>query len=131
MTSFEIFSLVAIIVCLLASFFFSGSETALTASSRARMHALAKHGDKRARIVNRLLEMRERLIGAVLLGNNVANIVASSLATGLLLLWFGEVGIFYATAIMTVVVVVLREATRRGLPEVRRQALWLALNGKN
>ncbi|HXY90750.1 MAG TPA: HlyC/CorC family transporter [Xanthobacteraceae bacterium] len=109
MTPLEIFSLVAVIVCLVASFFFSGSETALTASSRARMHALAQHGDKRAKIVNRLLAARERLIGAVLLGNNVANIVASSLATGILLLWFGEVGILYATAIMTVIVVVFAE----------------------
>jgi len=109
MTPLEIFSLVAVIVCLVASFFFSGSETALTASSRARMHALAQHGDKRAKIVNRLLAGRERLIGAVLLGNNVANIVASSLATGILLLWFGEVGILYATAIMTVIVVVFAE----------------------
>src|SRR6266576_6420623 len=102
MTPFEIFSLLAVVFCLFASFFFSGSETALTASSRARMHALAQNGDKRAKLVNRLLEARERLIGAILLGNNVANIVASSLATGLLLLWFGEVGIFYATAIMAV-----------------------------
>jgi Mg2+/Co2+ transporter CorB len=109
MTPFEIFSLFAVVFCLLASFFFSGSETALTASSRARMHALAQNGDKRAKLVNRLLEARERLIGAILLGNNVANIVASSLATGLLLLWFGEVGIFYATAIMAVVVVVFSE----------------------
>ena len=109
MTSLEIFSLVAVIVSLFASFFFSGSETALTASSRARMHALAQHGDKRAKIVNRLLQTRERLIGAVLLGNNVANIVASSLATGILLLWFGEVGILYASAIMTVIVVVFAE----------------------
>jgi Mg2+/Co2+ transporter CorB len=115
MTFFEIFSLVAVFVCLLASFFFSGSETALTASSRARMHALAQNGDKRAKIVNRLLEMRQRLIGAVLLGNNVANIVASSLATGILLLWFGEVGIFYATVIMAVVVVVFSEVMPKTL----------------
>jgi Mg2+/Co2+ transporter CorB len=109
MTPFEIASLVAVVFCLLASFFFSGSETALTASSRARMHALAQHGDSRARLILRLLEARERLIGAVLLGNNVANIVASSLATGILLLWFGEVGIFYASAIMAVVLVVFAE----------------------
>jgi len=109
MTSLEIFSLVAVIFCLVASFFFSGSETALTASSRARMHALAQQGDKRAKIVNRLLAAREQLIGAVLLGNNTANIVASSLATGILLLWFGEVGILYATAIITVIVVVFAE----------------------
>jgi Mg2+/Co2+ transporter CorB len=109
MTFLEIFSIVAVFVCLLASFFFSGSETALTASSRARMHALAQNGDERAKIVNRLLATRERLIGAILLGNNVATIVASSLATGILLLWFGEVGIFYATAIMAVVIVVFSE----------------------
>jgi Mg2+/Co2+ transporter CorB len=109
MTFLEIFSIVAVFVCLLASFFFSGSETALTASSRARMHALAQSGDERAKIVNRLLATRERLIGAILLGNNVATIVASSLATGILLLWFGEVGIFYATAIMAVVIVVFSE----------------------
>jgi Mg2+/Co2+ transporter CorB len=109
MTFLEIFSIVAVFVCLLASFFFSGSETALPASSRARMHALAQSGDERAKIVNRLLATRERLIGAILLGNNVATIVASSLATGILLLWFGEVGIFYATAIMAVVIVVFSE----------------------
>ncbi|HLL27868.1 MAG TPA: HlyC/CorC family transporter [Xanthobacteraceae bacterium] len=109
MTPFEIASLVAVVVCLLASFFFSGSETALTASSRARMHALAQHGDKRAKIINRLLAAREQLIGAILLGNNVAAVAASSLATGILLLWFGEVGIFYATAIMTVIIVVFAE----------------------
>ena len=109
MTFLEIFSIVAVFVCLLASFFFSGSETALTASSRARMHALAQNGDERAKIVNRLLATRERLIGAILLGNNVATIVASSLATGILLLWFGEVGIFYATVIMAVVIVVFSE----------------------
>jgi Mg2+/Co2+ transporter CorB len=109
MTFLEIFSIVAVFLCLLASFFFSGSETALTASSRARMHALAQNGDERAKIVNRLLATRERLIGAILLGNNVATIVASSLATGILLLWFGEVGIFYATAIMAVVIVVFSE----------------------
>jgi Mg2+/Co2+ transporter CorB len=115
MTFFEIFSLVAVFVCLLASFFFSGSETALTASSRARMHALAQTGDKRAKIVNRLMEMRQRLIGAILLGNNVATIVASSLATGIFLLWFGEVGIFYATAVMAVVIVVFSEVMPKTL----------------
>jgi Mg2+/Co2+ transporter CorB len=109
MTTLELFSLVAVVFCLLVSFFFSGSETALTAYSRARMTALETSGNKRAKIVNRLMKTRERLIGALLLGNNVANIAASSLATGVLLSWFGEVGIFYATGIMTVIVVVFSE----------------------
>jgi Mg2+/Co2+ transporter CorB len=102
-------ALAIILVCLVASFFFSASETALTAFSRARMLRIENGGDLRARLVNRLAEVRERMIGAILTGSNVANISASSLATGLLLSWFGEVGVLYATAIMTVVIVVFTE----------------------
>lgn len=101
--------LVIIVVCLALSFFFSGSETALTAFSRARMLQREKSGNTRAGVVNRLAATRERMIGAILTGNNVVNIAASALATGLLFAWFGEVGVLYATAIMTVVVVVLTE----------------------
>ena len=102
-------SLIVIVLCLGLSFFFSGSETALTAFSRARMLRMEKTGNRRAALVNRLLETRERLIGAILTGNNVVNIAASSLTTGLLLNWFGDVGVLYATMIMTVVVVVFTE----------------------
>jgi len=95
--------------CLLAAFFFSGSETALTASSRATMLRLAKDGDPKAGIVTRLLEAREELIGALLIGNNVATIVSSTLATGLMLKFFGESGLLAATVIMTVLVLVFCE----------------------
>jgi Mg2+/Co2+ transporter CorB len=103
------FSLFVILLCLLLSFFFSGSETALTASSRAGLLRLEKSGNRRARIANRLLQARERLIGAILLGNNAVNIGASSLATGILLAWFGDVGVIYATVVMTLVVVIFTE----------------------
>jgi Mg2+/Co2+ transporter CorB len=73
------------------------------------MHRLEKRGDRRAAIVNRLLGRRERMIGALLFGNNAVNIIASSLATSLLLFWFGEVGVLYATAVMTVLIVVFAE----------------------
>ena len=102
-------ALVTVIVLLLLSAFFAGSETALTASSRASMARLEKQGNKRAGIVNRLLEQRERLLGALLFGNNAVNIAASALATGVLLAWFGVAGVVYATVIMTVVVVVFAE----------------------
>jgi Mg2+/Co2+ transporter CorB len=101
--------LLAILICLLLSFFFSGSETALTAFSRARMLRMEKTGNLRAGIVNRLLQARERLIGAILLGNNLVNIAASALATGLLLAWFGDVGVLYATVVMTATVVIFTE----------------------
>jgi Mg2+/Co2+ transporter CorB len=109
MTANDWLSLVIVLICLLLSAFFAGSETALTASSRASMARLEKHGNKRAAVVNRLLKSRERLIGALLLGNNAVNIAASALATGVLLAWFGKAGVLYATIVMTAVVVVFSE----------------------
>jgi len=102
-------ALVTVFVLLLLSAFFAGSETALTASSRASMSRLEKQGNRRAGIVNRLLEQRERLLGALLFGNNAVNIAASALATGVLLTWFGHAGVLYATVVMTIVVVVFSE----------------------
>jgi Mg2+/Co2+ transporter CorB len=122
------------VVCLAVSFFFSASETALTGFSRARMLQLEKNGNARARLVNRLIETRERMIGAILAGNNVANIAASALTTGVLYAWFGDVGVLYATAIMTVVIVVFIEVLPKTLaintPDrvalvVARPVLWL------
>jgi Mg2+/Co2+ transporter CorB len=109
MTTEDWLSLLVVLVCLLLSAFFSASETALTASSRASLARLEKQGSARASIVNRLLGARERLLGAILLANNAANIAASALATGVLLAWFGDVGIVYATVVMTVLVVVFAE----------------------
>jgi Mg2+/Co2+ transporter CorB len=99
----------AIIVLLVFSAFFSGSETAITAASRARMHSLAKRGSWRAALVNRLIGKRERLIGALLLGNNMVTITASTLAAGLFLELFGHAGVAYATLVMTVLVVIFAE----------------------
>jgi Mg2+/Co2+ transporter CorB len=101
------FSVVAF--CLLVSAFFAASETALTGVSRASMLRLSKHGNQDAAIVSNLSAMRERMIGALLLGNNIANIGASALATGIFTIWFGEVGVLYATAVMTVLVVIFAE----------------------
>jgi Mg2+/Co2+ transporter CorB len=109
MTLLDWLTIVAVAVCLLVSAFFSGSETALTVSSRAAMLRLEKQGNSDATIVNRLLSMRERLLGALLLGNNVTNITASTLATGVLLSWFGSAGVIYATIVMTVLIFVLCE----------------------
>ena len=99
----------AILLLLFLSGFFSGSETALTATSRARMHQMEKNGDRRARIVARLIASRERLIGALLLGNNLVNILASALATSVFLTLFGEAGVAIATLVMTALVLVFAE----------------------
>src|ERR1700704_1594561 len=97
--------LLAVFVFLLMAFFFSGSETAMMASSRGTMLRLAKNGNPNAAIVTGMLMRRERLLGAVLLGNNVATIVSSSLATLLLHDWFGDIGVIYASLVMTVMVI--------------------------
>ncbi|MBT5897829.1 MAG: DUF21 domain-containing protein, partial [Rhodospirillaceae bacterium] len=70
-----VFSIVGVVVLLVLSALFSGTETALTAVSRARMHQLERRGVRRAGRVNRLIARPERLIGAVLLGNNLVNIL--------------------------------------------------------
>jgi Mg2+/Co2+ transporter CorB len=106
----EIFLIVfAVFILILLSGFFSGSETALTAASRARMHNLAKAGKKRASLVNKILEKKERMIGAILLGNNLVNILASALATSLFIKMAGETGVLYATVVMTLLVLIFAE----------------------
>jgi len=121
-------SIAAIVVLLVLSGLFSGSETALTASSRARMHHLEKRGNRKASIVNRLTERKERLIGAILLGNNLVNIFASALATSVLISFFGDAGVAIATLVMTLAILVFAEVLPKtyALRSPDRTALALA-----
>lgn len=108
--SMDIWIAVGIVLfSILLSAFFSGSETALTAASRARMHALEQSGDARAGVVNRLLQSRDRLIGAMLLGNTLVNIGSSAVATSLMIALFGEKGALYATVLMTALLLIFAE----------------------
>ncbi|XBQ16570.1 MAG: HlyC/CorC family transporter [Oceanicaulis sp.] len=99
----------AVLGLLAFSGFFSGSETALTATSKARMLSLEKEKDARAKRVNLLIADRERLIGAILLGNNLVNILASSIAAAVFLAMFGEAGVPIATLVMTFLVLIFAE----------------------
>ena len=99
----------AVLALLGLSGFFSGSETALTAASRARMHHLESNGDRRAALVNRLISDREGLIGSILLGNNLVNILASAMATSMFIGLFGSSGVAIATAVMTLLVLIFAE----------------------
>ncbi len=94
---------------LIVSAFFSASETGMTAASRARIYELARKGSRRATMVLSLLSKRERLIGTLLLGNNIMNIWASALATTVMLGLFGASGVIYATIGMTILVLVFGE----------------------
>jgi len=123
--------IIAIFVLLALSGFFSGSETALTAASRARMHALEKEGDKRAAAVNRLISNREGLIGSILLGNNVVNILASVLATSLFTQLFGQGGVALAmaTGVMTILVLVFAEVMPKTYAIGRPDAMAMTVAG--
>lgn len=99
----------AILGLLMFSAFFSGSETALTAVSRAKMRRLTDQGSRRAKRVVSLTDDGETLIGAILIGNNIVNILATSLATSLALSLFGDSGVAIATLVMTVLVMIFAE----------------------
>ncbi|WP_127902887.1 HlyC/CorC family transporter [Solirhodobacter olei] len=100
---------VAILALICVSAFFSGSETALTAASRGKLRTQADRGSKGALAALKITEDNERLIGALLLGNNVANILAASLATALMTRLFGQSGVALATLCMTVLVLIFAE----------------------
>ncbi|WP_413850419.1 HlyC/CorC family transporter [Albidovulum sp.] len=99
----------AILALLLMSAFFSGSETALTAASRGKLRAQADKGNAGAEIALAVKEDSERLIGAILLGNNVANILSASLATALFSRVLGANGVAVATLVMTALVLIFAE----------------------
>ncbi|PID35658.1 MAG: hypothetical protein CR993_08900 [Rhodobacterales bacterium] len=99
----------AILALIALSAFFSGSETALTAASRGKLHAKADKGDRGATRALSITEDNERLIGSVLLGNNLVNILSTSLATALFTRALGEAGVAWATLVMTLLVLVFAE----------------------
>ena len=98
-----------ILFLLVLSGFFSGSETALTAASRGKLRAQADKGSRGATRALKITEDNERLIGSVLLGNNLVNILAASMATALFTRIFGESGVALATLVMTLLVLVFSE----------------------
>ena len=104
-----LWSVVITIILMVLSAFFAGSETAMTAASRARMHQLEKAGEKRAPAVNWLLKHREQMVGAMLLGNTFVNIASSALVTSVLLTLFGDSGVALATVVTTALVLVFCE----------------------
>ncbi len=118
-------TIIAVLLLICMSGFFSGSETALTAVSRGRMRQLETNGNQRAGAVAKLTENKERLIGALLIGNNLVNVLSSALATSLFLALFGESGVVYATLVMTVMLVIFAEVLPKylGISQTDRFAM--------
>jgi Mg2+/Co2+ transporter CorB len=120
-------SFVPIGLLLVVGAFFAGSETALTGVSRGRMHQLEKDGSHAARDVNRLMTDRERMVGALLLGNTIVNILATSLATSILESHFGPQTVLVATALMTVLILFFVEVLPKTLAIARTDRFALAV----
>ena len=128
MTEPWMIDVILIVFLLICSGFFSGSETGVTAVSRARIFHLASDGNKRAKKVSKLREQKEELIGAILLGNNLVNIAATAIATSLAIRLFGDGGVFIATAVLTVTVLIFAEVLPKtyAFRNAERTALFVA-----
>jgi Mg2+/Co2+ transporter CorB len=120
--------ILAILILIAMSAFFNMSETGLTAASRARIHALDLDGNAKAKLVNKLLASPEKLIGAVLIGNTLVDVLAAGLASTLAIRLVGEVGVIYATAIVTLLIVIFAAVLPKtyALAYAERVALFVA-----
>lgn len=105
----NLFLWIVLIICLLISAFFSGSETAMMAQNRYKLKHLAEKGDKAALRVQKLLEKTDALLGTILLGNNFVNILATSIGTVIGIRLFGDAGVLVATVFLTVIVLIFAE----------------------
>src|SRR5882757_1415938 len=117
-----------VVLCLMLGAYMSAAETAITGASRPRMHRLAQQGNKRAAMVNSLLDRKDEAVSAVLLGNSVVNILSASLTTAVLTALFGAAGVVYATIAVGVMVVIFAEVMPKtwALLRADRVALILA-----
>src|SRR5216684_5221550 len=117
-----------VVLCLMLGAYMSAAETAITGASRPRMHRLAQQGNKRAVLINGLLDRKDEAVSAVLLGNSVVNILSASLTTAVLTAIFGAAGVVYATIIVGVMVVIFAEVMPKtwALLRADRVALILA-----
>ena len=117
--------ILALIICLAFSAFFSASETAMMSLNRYKLKHQADEGNKRAKCASHLLKHTDRLIGTILLGNNFVNIAATSLGTLIGLRLYGDLGVLLSTIILTVVVLVFSEVAPKTLAATNAQRIAL------
>ncbi|KEI02351.1 HlyC/CorC family transporter [Clostridium botulinum] len=113
--STRIIAVVILLILIGLSALFSASETALTSLSKIRIRQMKEEGIKRAEIVDKLVDNTNKMLSAILVGNNVVNIGASALATSIAINQFGEKGVTISTVVMTIVVLIFAEITPKSL----------------
>ena len=104
-----------LVVLVLLSAYFSSTETAFSSLNRMRLKSMANAGNKRAELAGRLADNYDELLSTILIGNNIVNICAASLATVLFTRLMGEGGVSVSTAVMTILVLIFGEITPKGL----------------
>ena len=125
MDSSDIFQIIFLVLLLMLSAFFSSAETALITVNRIRMRTLAEDGNKRAATVLRITDNSGKMLSAILIGNNIVNLSASSLATSLAIKIWGSVGAGIATGILTVLILIFGEISPKTLATVNSEKLAL------
>ena len=129
MDSGDIFQIVILIILLLLSAFFSSAETALTTVNRIRLRTLAEDGDVRAERVLRITDDSGKMLSAILIGNNIVNLSASSLATSLAIKVWGNMGAGIATGILTFLILIFGEISPKTLATIHSERIALAYSG--
>lgn len=129
MDSGAIFQIVFLVILLLLSAFFSSAETALTTANRIRMRTLAEDGDKRAAAVLRITDDSGKMLSAILIGNNIVNLSASSIATSLAIKLWGSVGAGIVTGILTILILIFGEISPKTLATIHSEKISLAYSG--
>lgn len=115
MNDINVIYIAVMVLCIVMSAFFSASETAFSSVNKTRLKTLAEKGDNRARITLDLAESYDKLISTILIGNNVVNILASSLGTIIFVGLYGDIGATISTAVLTVVVLLFGEISPKSI----------------
>ncbi|MCD8237989.1 MAG: hemolysin family protein [Clostridiales bacterium] len=124
----ELIEYIILIVLFSLSAFFSSSETALTSISKVKLRSMLDNGVKNSEIVEKLLDNRSKLLTAILIGNNIVNILATSMSTSIATRLFGSSGVGIATGIVTIIVLVFGEITPKNLAAANSEKVSAAVS---
>ena len=122
-------SIIIIFFLLIISGLLSGSETSITSVSKSKIHKLSNRGDARAKKVLKLIDKKNDLVSSILIGNNIINILASVLATALLIKYYGDKGILYSTIVMSALIVIFSEVFPKNYALLKPDRFVLAMSG--
>ncbi len=125
----DVIQLIIVLILLLLSAFFSSAETALTTSNKIRFRGMAEDGDKRAKKVLEITDDSGKMLSAILIGNNIVNLSASSIATALAIRIFGNAGAGIATGLLTILVLIFGEISPKTFATIHADKISLAYSG--